>query len=268
MENRLIDFIGKIRRSRSLEDCIGIYLAEMAQLGFVDGMFANVIEHDSLNNEAPSFIVHSTYSAAFEADYEAADGALHDESVIWCKNASLDWAPEKTEYMYWVDDIDPKIRRPEVVLIDEISFSHGIRRGLSIPLYRKADDMYAGVGLSATHISDKEFTQDVMPEIEYVLLATNYFDLYAHSRFSLTSLLSNGHMYSANFNDQDVLAMQLIYEGKKIKELAGLLGFISKYQPYDDRARGKVDRYIKKLCKKAKAKNRHQLIDIYEKVIL
>lgn len=120
-------------------------------MGISHGMYGYVLVQDA-PSPADTFSV-SAYPVEYMVEYERLNAYQCDEAVDWCRtqDRTLIWAPRLPG--------DADKRSKELI---ELGRDVGIAHGFSIPLKESGSASWGGVGLSATHISESEFTSDIL----------------------------------------------------------------------------------------------------------
>jgi DNA-binding CsgD family transcriptional regulator len=162
--------------------------------------------------------------------------------------------------MLWADETDNKLRTPESIHIDEISFKYGIRYGFSVPAIRYESNVYSGYGCCSLVPSEKEFMDDVYRNINLVVDLIQLFDEHITNKFSSYSILENSNFYDNQIKlltDKELALLKLLSEGSSYEEISFLLKLKAQ----------SVRSNMRKIRDKLKCKNNQSAIQFYNSII-
>lgn len=225
----------------TVEEAWAHYRKETVALGFLHAQYGHSFSVFRRGEDYKGFVV-TDYPQEFLNDYEQAGGMDVDASVLCLveQGTPTEWG-------------DPEVmeRLPEEQkVLDEASLDHGILYGYSVPAPMQGDNV-AGFGLSATKVGEREFRQDIAPQLDIAVVFSNLFhfhllqmprqprDDYEHDNW-------NRHLI-----EKEVEVIRWLVHGYTIQQIAELKMF---------RSQESVNRYIRNAKKKLKAGNIAQLV--------
>lgn len=205
MGQELESFVTKLHGVSSMDDAWAAFEAELTKFGIQHSlyMFMPTLPKKSASQETVLFESHNP--AYIEAYME--HGHLdHDWGVLHCQHS--------TETKRWGDKEVIATLSAEQMKGEELSWDFGIQEGIYIPIRGVSSQSWGGIGLSATRVSEKDWSFALSESQKLIEQTAQAFHEY---------VLSHGYFNTFELSEREQEVLKLITRGMNKHDIADKL---------------------------------------------